>query len=218
MKVAKLDENPATVWNPGDIVTWRGIFRQRVWHAHATIVVKDSPDALVLALLPGAQAVMPEGYVDGKRNGKRRWDFKDKPWKLEQYTWHTNRLLCLLEPEKYYATMYFWHGESNEFLCYYMNFQLPFRRSQNGIDTLDLELDLIIHPDLSFEWKDRDDYQQAIQRGVILEEWARGIDSASQEILRKLEKREYPLDGSWLDWKPERDCTPPKLPADWDRP
>ncbi|HEY2982302.1 MAG TPA: DUF402 domain-containing protein [Anaerolineales bacterium] len=159
---------------------------------------------------------MPEGYADGKANGKRRWVFRDKPWKLEQYIWHTNRLLCVLEPDKYYSTMYFWNAESNEFLCYYVNFQLPFRRSLSGIDTLDLELDLVIQPDLSYEWKDQDDYERAIQGGVIPDEWRRGVALASQEVLRKIEQREYPLDGAWLGWTPDASWSAPKLPRGWD--
>ena len=58
------------------------------------------------------------------------------------------------------------------------------------LDTLDLDLDLIIHPDFSYEWKDLDDYQKAITHGVILPEWVQEIDLATSEIMDKLEKRE----------------------------
>ena len=117
------------LWRPGDIIVWRGTYRNRVWHAQTVIVVKDSAEEIVVTLLPGTECVAPEGYIDGKDSNKRRWNFKDKPWALEKYVWHTNRLLILLEPEKYYATMLFWNDKSNEFICYYNNFQLPFRRS-----------------------------------------------------------------------------------------
>jgi len=136
---------------------------------------------------------------------------------LEKYKWHTNRLLLILEPEKYYSTILFWDHVSNEFLCYYINFQLPFRRSSLGIDTLDLDLDIIINPDFSFEWKDVDDYQKAIEHGLITPEWVQGIDFAKPEIFERLEKRQYPFDGSWLDWKPDPSWEPPKLPENWDK-
>jgi hypothetical protein len=32
-----------------------------------------------------------------------------------------------------------------------------------------------------------------------------------------LEKRQYPFDGSWLDWMPDPSWTPPKLPENWDK-
>ena len=98
-----------------------------------------------------------------------------------------------------------------------MNFQLPFRRSHYGINTLDLDLDLIIHPDLSYEWKDVEDYQKAIKEEVISPECALGIAEAKKGILDKLEKRQYPYDGSWLNWTPDPGWSPPKLPENWDK-
>jgi hypothetical protein len=182
-----------------------------------TVVVKDSPGEIVLALTPGADCMVEEHYPKGKKNGKRRWDFKTEDWKLEKFTWHTNRLLFILEPEKYYSTIYFWEHASNEFLCYYINFQLPFGRNHCGIDTLDLDIDIIVNPDFSFEWKDLDDYQKAIETGVILPEWVDKIESAKEEVLGRLERREYPLDGSWVDWQPDPQWAIPKLPANWNK-
>jgi hypothetical protein len=205
------------MWKLGDVIAWRGIYRDRVWHAQTTLVVRDTPEELALALLPGTECVAPEGYLEGKQSGKRRWNFKDKDWKLEKYMWHSNRLLILLEPDKFYSTMYFWDHVSHKFLCYYINFQLPFKRSDDGIDTLDLDLDLIIDPDFSFEWKDLDDYQKSIDNEVIFAEWMQGIDSAKQDVFSRLEKRSYPYDGSWLNWKPDTTWSPPKLPENWDK-
>ena len=204
------------MWKPGDILAWRGIYRDRVWHMQTTTAIKDSPEELVLALLPGAECIAPEGYLNGKDRSKRRWSFKNKDWELQGYLWRTNRLLLLLEPEKYYSIMYFW-DDSNEFLCYYVNFQLPFQRSHCGIDTLDLDLDIIINPDFSYEWKDEDDYRNAIDNEVIIAEWVRGIETAKIEVFNKLDRRQYPFDGSWLDWAPDPTWSPPKLPENWDK-
>ena len=205
------------MWKPGETVVWRGIYRGRVWHAQPMIVVRDTPGETALALLPGAQGVSPEGYADGKRADKRRWHFQDRPWELENYSWHTNRLLALVEPDNYYATMFFWDGAAGEFLSYYFNFQLPVKRTARGLDTLDLDLDLVVHPDYTWEWKDLDDYQAAIEAGVILPEWTKSIEAAKSEILRKIERREYPLDGSWRDWIPDPTWAAPKLPANWEQ-
>jgi predicted RNA-binding protein associated with RNAse of E/G family len=205
------------MWKPGETIVWRGIYRKRVWHAQTVIVVKDTAEEIVVALLPGTECMVPEGYSDGKQSSTRRWAFKEKQWELERLRWHTNRLLFLLAPEKYYSTILFWDDQSDKFLFYYLNFQLPFQRSQMGIDTLDLELDLIIHPDFSYEWKDMDDYEKGIETEIILPEWMRGIETAKREILDRLEERQYPYDGSWLDWKPEPAWAPPGLPKGWDQ-
>jgi protein associated with RNAse G/E len=205
------------MWQPGDVVSWRGIFDKRVWHVQPTIVVKDSPQELVLTLLPGTECIAEETYPKGKKNGNRRWNFKNSNWNLEKYTWQTNRLLLIFEPEEYYSTIYFWNNTSNEFLCYYINFQEPFRRSAHSVDTLDLDLDIIIRPDLSFEWKDEDDYQKAIDHRIIFPEWIQGIEEAKREVFDKLERRQYPFDGHWLNWMPEPSWSPPRLPANWDK-
>jgi hypothetical protein len=205
------------MWNPGDVVTWRGIFNNRIWHVQPTIVINDSPDELILTLLPETECVAEARYPEGKKHGKHWWEFIDNDWTLKKYRWRTNRLLIILVPEAFYSTMLFWDDTSNQFLCYYINFQVPFRRRQWGIDTLDLDLDIVIDPDFSFKWKDEEDYQKAIEHGLITPEWVQGIENAKPEIFEKLEKRLYPFDGSWLGWKPDPNWEPPKLPENWDK-
>jgi protein associated with RNAse G/E len=171
----------------------------------------------MLAVMPGTNCMVEEHYPQGKKDGKRRWDFKDKDWLREEFSWHTNRLLTITESEKYYSIMLFWNHAHNKFLGYYVNFQLPFQRSHCGIDSLDLDLDIVIEPDLSFKWKDEDDYRNAIEQGIIIPEWVEGIENAKPEILERLEERQYPFDGSWLNWIPDPNWSPPKLPEDWDK-
>ena len=203
------------MWNPGDVISWRGIYRERIWHVQPTVLVEDSSEQVVLTLLPGTECIAEETYPKGKKDGHRRWHFINHDWQLATYTWRTNRLLLIFEPETYYSIILFWNDVSHDFLCYYVNFQLPFTRNPMAVDTLDLELDLIIHPDFSYEWKDVDDYQQAIVHGFILPEWSREIEAATDKVMERLEKRDYPFDGSWLDWVPDPAWQPPRLPEDW---
>ena len=205
------------LWKPGDIVGWRGIYRNRIWHAVPTFVVKETCQEIVRAIIPGAKCMVEEHYTPGVKNGKRRWDFKGEDWVLKEFTWHTNRVLTITESDKYYSIMLFWDHARNEFLCYYVNFQLPFKRSHCGTDSLDLDLDICIEPDLRFSWKDEDDYHKAIEQGLILPEWVQEIEKAKPEILERLEKRCYPFDGSWLDWMPDPTWPPPTLPENWDK-
>jgi predicted RNA-binding protein associated with RNAse of E/G family len=205
------------MWNPGDVIAWRGIFRERIWHVQPTILVKDSPEEIALTLLPGTECIAEENYPKGKNNGKRRWYFVNEGWQLAKYTWQRNRLLLLFEADKFYSTVLFWNHASNQFLCYYINFQLPFQRKDSAVDTLDLDLDLVINPDFTYRWKDEDDYCKAVEHGVITPEWVNRIERAKPEILERLENRRYPFDGSWLNWRPDPSWTPPILPENWDK-
>lgn len=203
------------MWKSGEVIAWREVFRGRVWHALSCIVVKDSLDETVITALPGAERMIEKHYPKGKNNGKRRWDFKHEDWELENFSWHTTRALQILNPGNFFSTMYFWDDASGKFLYYYINFQTPFKKNGLILDTLDLDLDLIIHPDFSFEWKDLDDYQKAIEAGLILPEWIDKIEIAKEEIFSKLERRDYPFDGSWINWTPDPNWAIPRLPEKW---
>jgi len=52
---------------------------------------------------------------------------------------------------------------------------------------------------------------------VILPEWVDKIGEVKSEILDKLEKRQYPFDGSWLDWMPDPKWALPTLTENWDK-
>jgi hypothetical protein len=205
------------MWKPGDIVSWRGIRNNCIWHVQPTLVVKDTPGEIVLALLPGTECMAEETYPLGKKNARRWWDFRGNDWKLAKYIWHTNRLLLIFEPGKCYSTILFWNHDTNDFLWYYINFQIPFQRRYDNVDTLDLELDLIVKPDGGMEWKDEEDYLLAIDRGLVSLKWMKEIEGTKQEIFERIEEQKYPFDSSWLDWKPDPGWLPPKLPENWDK-
>lgn len=208
-------------WKPGDAVALRGIYNRRVSYMQSALVVRDDLEEVALAILPGAECSAPKDYMNGKHGSSGRWDrwglYLEGNWKMQPYSWQTNRLLILLHPEKYYASYYFWETATNRFLCYYINFQLPFHRNEIGFDTFDLELDLVIGPTYEWSWKDVDVYQKGIESGILLDEWVQEINAAKPEIFDKLAKRAYPFDASWLNWKPDLTWTPPRLPQNWDK-
>ncbi|MGE5252139.1 MAG: DUF402 domain-containing protein [Bacteroidota bacterium] len=206
------------MWRKGDAVLLRGVYGQHPTYVQSVRVVKDSPGETALAIWPGAECVASAGYLHRRRSEDSPWDrwgeTLSQTLQPEKFIWHSNRFLILLEPGKYFSTILMWEAASQQFLCYYVNFQLPFRRTRLGFDTLDLDLDLVISPDFEWHWKDLDEYERGIQSGGIRPEWASCVEEAQQEATARLAGRRYPLDGSWLSWKLP-DWTPPRLPADW---
>lgn len=75
-------------------------------------------------------------------------------WTLREFKWQKNRFLVFLRPRKYYDTNIVWDHETDQFKCFYINFQLPCKRSVVGFDTLDLDLDIVIRPEYDWHWKD----------------------------------------------------------------
>lgn len=208
-------------WAPGEAVALRGIYNNRVWYMQSAVVVHDTAKGVALVILPGAECSAPREYIHGKHGESGHYDrwgnYLGDRWNMESYDWRTNRLLILLEPEKYYARMFFWEDSSGNFLYYYINFQLPFHRSEIGFDTLDLELDLVVAPDYDWHWKDIENYQKGVDCGVICREWTEQIEFARKEVFETLGNRKYPFDGSWLDWKPDPIWQPPRLTENWDK-
>jgi len=206
----------------GENCVLRGIVNNNVWVSQSVIVVKDEQKETILLLLPGAQCAIPEGYARWRvkkdfSHGTRWQEAKSNHIKLLESPWKTNRVLIFLEPEKFYSIFLFWDHESDQFGCYYINFQLPYRRSHCGFDTLDLDLDIVIDPQYKWKWKDLDHYQAGIQEGGIQDEWVSGIEESKSEVIERINNREYPLDGSWLKWRPEITWKPPALPNNWEK-
>ena len=205
------------LWNEGDNVLLRGVFDQRPVYVQSLRVVKDTPEETALLIWPGAECAAPQGYIQQGHNGNwDRWqETLSNTLQLEKYIWHTNRFLILLEPEKYYSTIYIWEAASSEFVCYYINFQLPFRRTPLGFDSLDLDLDIVVKVSHEWQWKDVEEYQQAIRMGGIQTDWVKEIERAQVEVFSRIEKQTYPLDASWLNWQPDPAWSAPYLPEDW---
>ena len=206
-------------WNPGEQIVLRGIYAERVWSARAVRIVKDTPSETILALLPGAQCFYPTGYFLRKQGdfslGDRWQEALSLAWTQREFEWQWHRVLMFLRPNQFYKTSLVWDHASDQFKCYYINFQLPYVRTTLGFDTLDLDLDIVVNPQYAWHWIDEADYQEAIRSGGIQEAWARGIEQATPDVLQTIEQRIYPLDGSWQSWRPVQNWEPAKLPSTW---
>ena len=207
------------LWKEGDAVVLRGVYEGRPTYAQSMRVIRDTPDETALLIWPGAECAVPKGYIHHPHDASKwdRWaETLTNSLDLQPYTWHTNRFLVLLEPEKFYATIYIWEAEPNQFSCYYINFQLPFRRTPIGFDTLDLDLDIVIEPDFQWKWKDAGEYEHGIRSGGIKTEWVNEIEQAKKEVFARINKREYPLNSYWLNWQPDASWQTPQLPQNWE--
>jgi protein associated with RNAse G/E len=205
-------------WHTSDTCAYRGIVNNHVWLARSVIVVKDNRRQTILLLLPGAQCVYPEGYWHWRKDlshGTRWQEARQEVIPLREFTWQTSRILIFLEPGKYYSTWLFWDHATDQFDCYYINYELPYRRSACGFDTLDLDLDIVVDPQYHWNWKDEDEYREGIREGGILKKWVEGVERSHAEVFERIEKRRPPLDGSWVQWQPDPAWTPPRLPEGW---
>ena len=99
-----------------------------------------------------------------------------------------------------------------------VNLEEPSRRTTIGFDTRDLELDIEISPDLAWHWKDEDVFEWAIQNGRIPATEREAIRAEGERALRRVLRREPPLDRTWEAWRPDPAWKLPVLPYDWNAP
>ncbi len=167
-----------------------------------TTVVGDDGDLVALALLPGTRCIVPAAYEPGERRGLDRVEklLRDgsEP-KLKENEWRWTRALIVMEAGFYYAVHHFFGADDGRFMCWYVNFQLPFTRSALGFDTRDLALDLVVGPDRQWSWKDEDEFAYLIDRGWISPEDEQLVRAAGDEVLERVEAGDPPFDGRWLE-------------------
>jgi hypothetical protein len=98
-----------------------------------------------------------------------------------------------------------------------VNLQTECRRTRFGIDSQDLELDLLISPDRQrWQWKDEKEFASLVDAGVIGEAIAREIRSEGEALVDDALAGRPPFDRAWK-WRPQADVPVPTLPAGWSR-
>jgi hypothetical protein len=100
-------------------------------------------------------------------------------------------------------------GPDRRLDAWYINLQEPFRRVDGGIDTQDLELDLVVKPDGSWHRKDDDLLDAWVQKGRWTTEQVTEIRQIGARVERDLRAGRRSWDEASARWEP---------PAGWDEP
>jgi hypothetical protein len=91
------------------------------------------------------------------------------------------------------------------------------RRTAVGFDYMDHALDVRITPDRSsWSWKDEDELEEAVARGIFTAEEARSFHVEGERAVRRVLDREPPFDEPWEDWRPNPTWRVPTFPIGWD--
>ena len=181
-------------WGIGDVVVRREVIglefdghaapTARVWFAYPVHVVHDSDDLLVSYVGPRAEF----GFVDG------RWSTATgaHPWRGRTH-WEGHGCLMVQHPRDPYAVWHYWHGPDRNFLCWYVNFQAPLRRTAAGYDTQDFELDIVVFPDGSWRVKDLELIPQRVSEGYISSDVADRVVARRRGACHRAQRRTSPV-------------------------
>jgi hypothetical protein len=195
---------------PGDVVAIREIWDGKVWYARPAVVVRDEPNLQMLHVPPGVKCKTP---VDPDGAPLRVFTSE---WQLQDEERGASSMLSFAFPDTPYAIILGYDGEGRLFE-YYVNLQTPLEPSPAGYDTVEHLLDVTIPPDRStWSWKDEDELEEAIGRGLFSEEDAAWFRYWGERAVEHVLLREPPFDEDWSSWRPDPSWEAPRLPEDWD--
>ena len=192
-------------WQPGQPIVRREVWRGIPKVACAASVVADTGALLAIHVPEGS----PMAFAADFFGAPHAWSTRDR--------WNGHGVLQLQRPGEMHAVWVFWRGPQREFAGWYVNLQEPFRRTAFGVDTHDLELDIVIAPDGSWEFKDDERLEHWIERGRWTASEVAAIRAEGARIATELEAGRRWWSDEWAEWMPDPAESVPELPADWNR-
>ena len=194
---------------PGDQIVLREIWRGRVWAGRPYTIVEDTPRRLALYAGSGVRWMRP-ARPDGTTLRMR-----EPNWVLQEDVWATEALR-IVTPGSRHSVLLLWTARFGELLLWYVNLEDPLVRTPIGFDYLDQLLDIEIAPDLSrWKWKDEDEFEEAIAKGMLTSEKAEVIRAEGERVIAALHAGDSPFDEPWDRWRPDPSWTVPGLPDVW---
>jgi hypothetical protein len=190
--------------NPGDAVLYRNVFRGRVRSCFPSHYVGRWDARHGLYCQPGTQCKRSKSAEDVSYAQAL---LADGP--AFDFVWsRTHRLRFVREGDAHTVEL-FW-DEAWGFLGWYVNLQAPLVIRGTCFDTTDLELDVWVRPDGTWEWKDEDGFAEMQELGIL--------DAATAAELRAEGERviaERPWPTGWEDWRAPAEWAPLELLEDW---
>lgn len=182
-------------WRAGEVILRRQVLNDgRSWLELPVIVVRDEPELLVTYLAEGAPLRFPPGDWPTP-DGRHPWSGKDR--------WHGHGTLMVQRPGEMHAIWVFWQGARREFAGWYVNIEEPFRRTAEGFDTQDLELDIWIPAGGTWQWKDDELLEERVREGRFTTEQVAAIRAEGARVAAELDAGRRWWDESWADWHPD---------------
>jgi hypothetical protein len=178
------------MWSEGDVILRREVRNDGwAWAQMRVRVVRDEPGLLVTYLAEGTSFEFPPGP-------------EVHPW-AGRGVWTGHGVLMLQRPEEMHAIWVFWEGPKRDFAGWYVNLQEPFRRTAEGYDTQDLELDIWIPAGGTWELKDSELLDARVQEGRFTQDQARAIRAEGDRITAALDAGRRWWDERWAEWSPD---------------
>ena len=206
-------------WKPGAQILQQEMWGGRVGAIRPVTVVEDMPERLALYSHPNTRIV--SCGVEDRRSIElsERIDLYLEMLEPGVAEFHeevspNQHVLTLTPAESWHSVWLFWTADWR-FRFWYVNFQSPVQRIAEGIQTHDYALDIVVRPDLSWEWKDVDEFEELTSRGFFTDEQAASVRAEADRIVTVIESGGPPFRDGWEGWRPDPSWPVPCLPDYW---
>ena len=126
-------------------------------------------------------------------------------------------VLSLYSPGAAHSIRLFWDPDW-KLRFWYVNLEDPYVRTDRGIQVSDNTLDVVITPDFQWSWKDEPEFEALVAAGKIASEKAQAIRAEGQRAIEHIEKRAWPYNEPWPEWRPDPSWVVPKISDYWTPP
>ncbi|EEP73941.1 hypothetical protein MCAG_04268 [Micromonospora sp. ATCC 39149] len=210
-------------FEPGRLIMHRNVRHGRIGWVRAGRVVSDDERGLLVYIArnsPGAHEVTEAGLT------MRAVPFTEwitSSYRLALGRWDGPALLKFLPVGEAHSVWWFSDADGR-FSHWYVNLEEPGVRWDDGdvagVDIVDQDLDVVIRPDRSWQWKDEEEFAERLAFPAdywVTDEAA--VRAEGKRVIARAEAGEFPFDGTWCDFVPPPGWDVPEaLPPGWDRP
>jgi hypothetical protein len=207
----------------GETVYVRQFQRGQIGGLFPMLVVRDEPDG-VLLWGPTGNTFWVFDMPDGRTLTQTPLAEWSTTRRVPAAMTRDHSLLSWHPTGQDYSVRWFFRPDG-EFFAWYANLEEPSVAWRDpglaGLDTVDWDLDVWIHPDRSWEWKDEELFvaRLAVPDAYWVDDEER-VRTAGKDVIALVEAAAFPFDGTWCDFRPDPSwpAMSPDLPAGWDRP
>lgn len=206
-------------WEPGIQIVQYEMWGRGIGTARPVTVVDDVEGFIALYSHPGTR-LFTRG-VDNRRSLglSERIELMLRPLEagiggFREVISPDIHVLTLTPRNSWHSVWLFW-SSGWDFKNWYVNLQSPIGRVRHGIQVHDYALDIVVRPDLSWSWKDVDEFEELVARGFFSGEQVSMIRAEADRMVETIETGGAPFRDGWENWRPDPDWPVPGLPDDW---
>lgn len=213
------EKGSAGHWSVNSTIIVQEVWHGRLWSARPMQVIEDGGSFLVLWCPRGTRwkaSTTPRSRSRAPTRAERLMACLTlDDWVLRDAVWDVSKLV-LVRPGDWHAIWVSWR-DSGEDWGWYINLQRPFRRTEQGLQTMDLMLDVLVERDRSWRWKDEDEFDALVTANLIDAAEAARVRDTGQRVISDIEANAPPFSDPWHSWRPDPAWPLPELPQGWDR-